>query len=444
LRAGVLGVGSLVLPRHCAAEAAVRRRRASRCIFVFLNGGVSQLDTFDLKPDAPTDIRGPYRPIATSAPGVFITERLPRLARRMHQVAVVRSLRHELNAHNSSAAYALSGRSPGSDARIAPSADDHPTYGSVVARLSPPGPLPPFVLTPTYLFDMGFPTPSAGGGWLGRSFDPFPVVRNQMMARSPRWEGELPVPEGMALPAGLTPERLRGRASLTSVMEAAALPVESPRRDEYRRQALDLILAPEARRAFDLSCEPQCVRDRYGRFEMGQVFLLARRLIEAGVRFVTANAVSNPPDTVLAPFQIWDTHRDHFRLYDSHLMPELDQALSALLDDLADRCLLDETLVLVTGEFGRTPRINRNEGGGRDHWPRAYSALLAGGGIRGGQAYGRTDAIAGSVRDFPVRPDDLAATLYEALGIPADTVLTDWQQRPRRLTEGQPVRALFG
>ena len=423
---------------------ASRRRRARRCILVFLNGGVSQLDTFDLKPDAPTGIRGPYRPIATSARGVFISEKLPRLARQMHHVAIVRSMHHHLGAHNSSAAYALSGHSPGSDAKIAPSADDHPTYGSVVARLSPPGPMPPFVLTPTYFFDMGFPTPSAGGGWLGRSFDPFPVVRNKMMAPLPRWEGELPVPEGMALPPGVTSARLKDRETLAGGLESITATVKNPLHETYRRQALDLILAPEARQAFDLSREPDRVRDRYGRCEMGQVLLLARRLIESGVRFVTANAVSSPPNTKLSSFQIWDTHFDHFRLYDSHLMPELDQALSALIEDLADRSLLEETLVVVTGEFGRTPTINKSDGGGRDHWSRAYSALLAGGGIRGGQVYGRTDAVAGSVQDFPVRPDDLAATLYEALGIPADTVLTDAQQRPRRLTEGQPVPALFG
>src|SRR5690242_789619 len=161
---------------------------------------------------------------------------------------------------------------------------------------------------------------------------------------------------------------------------------------------------------------------------MGQVFLLARRLIEAGVRFVTANGVSNPANTKLSAFQIWDTHFDHFRLYDSHLMPELDQALSALLADLRDRGLLDDTLVLVAGEFGRTPQINNANGGGRDHWSRAYSVLLAGGGIRGGQVYGRTDAVAGTVQDFPVRPDDLAATLYEAMGIPADTMVLDTHQ----------------
>jgi uncharacterized protein (DUF1501 family) len=177
---------------------------------------------------------------------------------------------------------------------------------------------------------------------------------------------------------------------------------------------------------------------------MGQVLLLARRMIEAGVRFVTANAVSNPPNTGLSAFQIWDTHFDHFRLYDSHLLPEFDQALSALLCDLVDRGLLDDTLVLVMGEFGRTPRINNADGGGRDHWSRAYTALLAGGPIQGGIVHGRTDSIAGEVRDFPVRPDDLAATLYESLGIPHDTMLNDLRQRPHRIAEGEPVRALFG
>ena len=445
LRAGAIGFGGWMLPQLSAAKSsAAPRRRAKRCIFIFLNGGPSQLDTFDMKPIAPSEIRGPYRPIATSVPGLAICEKLPRLAPLMHKVAVVRSMTHNLSAHNSSAAYALSGHSPGSDAAIAPTAADHPTYGSVVARLSPAQTLPPFVLTPTYLFDMGFPTPSAGGGWLGRSFDPFPVVRNQMMSASPRWTGELPVPSGMRMASDITARRLQGREVLRRRLTTRNAPSAEPGYDLHRRRAMDLILSPEAQRVFDLSQEPDRVRDRYGRFEMGQVLLLARRMVEAGIRFVTANAVSNPPNTRLSAFQIWDTHFDHFRLYDSHLMPELDQALSALLSDLSDRGLLDDTLVLVMGEFGRTPRINNADGGGRDHWSRAYSALLAGGPIRGGIVYGRTDAIAGEVRDFPVRPDDLAATLYESLGIPHDTMLHDLRQRPHRIAEGEPVRALFG
>jgi hypothetical protein len=444
LQASVLGLTESLLPRLQATSEKSGRGKAKRCIFVFLNGGPSQLDTFDMKPDAPSGVRGPYKPIATTVPGLFICEKLPLLARQMHKVAVVRSMHHELNAHNSSAAYALSGHTPGSDAAIAPTANDHPTYGSVVARLSPRGPLPTFVLTPTHLFDMGFPTPSAGGGWLGRTYDPFPVVRNQMMSASPPWTGELPVPSGTALPDDVSSSRLRDREELSRSLDRTAVGVSGAMLAAQHRQALDLILSPAARRAFDLSQEPNRVRDRYGRFEMGQVLLLARRLVEAGVKFVTANAVSNPAGTKLSAFQIWDTHFDHFKLYDSHLMPEFDQALSALLCDLEERGLLDDTLVVVAGEFGRTPTINSAEGGGRDHWSRAYTVLLAGGGIRGGQVYGRTDKVAGSVVDFPVRPDDLAATMYEALGIPHDLMLLDQRQRPHRITDGKPVVTLFG
>jgi len=438
----MLGLTGLTLPRLLAAETAVpQRRRARNCIYILLNGGPSQLDTFDLKPDAPSGIRGPYKPIATCVPGVFISEKLPRLAGWMHKAAVILSMHHHLSGHNTGAAYMLSGHAPASDAAIAPTADDHPTFGSVVARLTPPGPLPAFVLTPTYLFDMGFPTPSAGGGWLGRAYDPFPVVRNQMMAGLPRWEGELPVPAGLSLPADVTADRLQGRDALAHRLGATG---DSAPQEKHRRQALDLLLAPEARQSFDLSHEPDRVRERYGRSEMGQVCLLARRLIEAGVRFVTASAVSDPPRKRLASFQIWDTHFEHFRLYTNYLLPELDQALSALLSDLSDRGLLGETLVLVAGEFGRSPQIADVDGGGRDHWPQAYSVLLAGGGIKGGQVYGQTDRVAGAVKDFPVRPDDLAATLYECLGIPVDTILLDSRQRPHRITEGKPVGALIG
>src|SRR5436309_973066 len=228
-----------MLPQLLAAEtAAPGRKRARRCLFLFLNGGPSQLDTFDMKPAAPSGIRGPYKPIATSVSGLSICEKLPRLAPWMHKVAVVRSATHHLTAHNSSAAYALSGHSPGSDAAIAPTTNDHPTYGSVVARLASPGPLPPFVLTPTYLFDMGFPTPSAGGGWLGRSFDPFPVVRNQMMSASPRWTGELPVPAGMALPADVPARRLGDREAVRRQLGHRGGTPEARALDAHRAKAL--------------------------------------------------------------------------------------------------------------------------------------------------------------------------------------------------------------
>ncbi len=211
----------------------------------------------------------------------------------------------------------------------------------------------------------------------------------------------------------------------------------------YQAEVLDLILSPATRSAFEVGREPPAMHERYGRSEMGQVLLLSRRLVEAGVRFVTANAVSNPENTTLAPFQIWDTHRDHFRLYDNNLMPELDQALSALIGDLDERGLLAETLVIVMGEMGRTPKINNNPDGGRDHWGHAYSVLWAGGGIRGGQVVGATDKHAAFVKDMPARPDDIAATLYALLGIPHDLVLRDATNRPHRISEGTPIRPLM-
>jgi uncharacterized protein (DUF1501 family) len=449
LRFGALSLGGLTLADQLRSRAMAKTGQAARhCIFVFLNGGPAQLDTFDLKPDAPVEIRGPYRPIETSAPGLCITEKLPRLARLAHHFAILRSATHPFSAHNSSAAYALSGHSPGSDANIRPTPNDHPTYGSVVARVLPKlNGMPPFVLTPTYLFDMGFPTPSAGGGWMGNRYDPLPAVRNQMMARSPRWEGKLPIPEGLGLPDELSAERMRGRVrllgQLDEVFSAAQSAAERAALDTHQAEALDLILSPTTRAAFEVSREPGAMHERYGRSEMGQVLLLSRRLIEAGVRFVTANAVSNPENTILSAFQIWDTHRDHFRLYDQNLMPELDQALSALINDLDERGLLAETLVIVMGEMGRTPKINDNRDGGRDHWGQAYSVLWAGGGIRGGQVVGATDRHAAFVKDLPARPDDIAATLYELLGIPHALVLRDATDRPHRITEGTPIWPLI-
>jgi hypothetical protein len=449
LRFGALSLGGVTLVNQLRTRARAKTGASARhCIFVFLNGGPAQLDTFDLKPDAPDEIRGPYRPIETSVPGVRITEKLPMLARLAQHFAILRSATHPFSAHNSSAAYALSGHSPGSDANIRPTPSDHPTYGSVVARVLPKlGGAPPFVLTPTFLFDMGFPTPSAGGGWMGSRYDPLPAVRNRMMARSPAWEGKLPTPEGLSLPDDLSAERLQGRVRLLSQLDdafsAAQTQAERATLDAYQAEALDVILSPASREAFDVSREPPAMHDRYGRSEMGQVLLLSRRLIEAGVRFVTANAVSNPENTILSPFQIWDTHRDHFRLYDQNLMPELDQALSALIDDLNGRGLLQETLVIVMGEMGRTPKINDNRDGGRDHWGQAYSVLWAGGGIRGGQVVGATDRHAAFVKDLPARPDDIAATLYEIMGIPHDLMLRDATDRPHRITEGTPIRQLL-
>jgi hypothetical protein len=453
LRAGMLAAGGLTLADLLRAEArAVSKQaqptRAKHCILFFLNGGPSQLDTFDLKPEAPSGIRGPFKPISTRVPGIQISEKLPRLAQLADKFSIVRSLHHHLAGHNTGAAYALSGHSPGSDANIAPTAMDHPTYGSVVSKIYPSASaIPSFVLTPTWLFDMGFPTPSAGGGWLGRSYDPFAVVRNQMMSASPKWEGEFPLPEGMSLPPDLSTARVSDRRALLAHFDGSFVSQHQDARlktlDAHEQKSFELLLAPEARAAFDLRHEPPAVRDRYGRSEMGQVLLLCRRMIEAGVRFVTANAVSDPPRKRLASYQIWDTHFEHFRLYDGYLMNELDQGLAALISDLDERGLLAETIVLVMGEFGRTPKITNEDGGGRDHWPNAYSVLWAGGGAAAGQVIGSTDGQAAFVKERPLKPDDLSATLYEALGIPHDTRLDDIGGRPHAISEGTPIRELL-
>ena len=308
--------------------------------------------------------------------------------------------------------------------------------------------MPPFVLTPTLLFDMGFPTPCAGGGWMGSRYDPLPAVRNRMLARSPRWEGKLPIPEGLGLPDDLSVERMQGRVRLLGQIEeafsAAQSAAERARLDAYQAEALDVILSPATRAAFEVSREPPAMHDRYGRSEMGQVLLLSRRLIEAGVRFVTANAVSNPDNTTLSAFQIWDMHRDHFRLYEQNLMPELDQVLSALISDLDERGLLQETLVVVMGEMGRTPKINNNpRRRTRPLGPRLLGAL--------GRRRHSWRASSGCDRSprgicegfLPARPDDIAATLYALLGIPHDLILKDATGRPHRVTEGMPIRPLF-
>ena len=451
LQAGTLAIGGLTLTDllRLRADAALPTTTAKHCIFVFLNGGPAQMDTFDMKPNAPSTIRGPYKPISTSVAGTQICEMLPRLAKLTHKYTILRSASHPLNAHNSSAAYVLSGHTPGNDSNISPKAMDHPTYGSVVSKVKPAPPhLPSFVLTPRLLFDMGFPTPSAGGGWLGRAYDPFPVVRNRMMAAAPKWAGKLDGPKSLLLPSDVNHRRMIARRGLLEELKTGFAHADRyaslATLNAHQEKALDLLLSEKCQAAFDLSKEPAKLHDRYGRFEMGQVFLLSRRLIEAGVRFVTANGVSNPKNTRLSSFQIWDTHFDHFRLYKETLLPELDQSLSALIEDLDQRGLLKETLVIVMGEMGRTPRINKAKDGGRDHWGRAYSVLWAGGGVVPGQVIGATDKHAANVIERKSSPDDVAATLYEALGIPHNTAILDIGGRPRRISLGSPIKGILG
>jgi uncharacterized protein (DUF1501 family) len=430
LRAGSLfpfGVGLLdvLAPRASAA----RKGRAKSVILLFMWGGPSHLDTWDPKPTAPQDIRGLFQSIPTTVPELRIGEYFPLLAARAGQYAVVRSMTHTDPAHLSPVHHLFTGHiaaKPNSDDDPA-RRTDAPCLGAVVQKVLPSaGAVPAAVALPWAVSHPAAPggvAPGQHGGWLGTGFDPFLVTGNP---NSPEF-----AVAGLTAPADVASSRLQGRAALLRRLEQTAEP-----RGGYstlQSRALDLLLAPTTARAFDLSRETPALRDRYGRHPHGQSCLLARRLIEAGSRLVTVNW----PDDGQT---FWDTHGKNFPSLKDRLMPPADRAFSALLDDLSARGLLDETLVVWVGEFGRTPRVEK---GGRQHWPHCYSAVLAGGGIQGGVVYGGSDKHGAYPADRPVSPADLTATVYHALGIDPATEIHDPTGRPWKLADGTPLRALF-
>jgi hypothetical protein len=439
LRAGGLGLGGLTLPRLLAgrtAGAAGRGPRARSCIQLFMWGGPSQHETFDLKPDAPDGVRGAFRPTATSVPGTRICEHLPLLARTADRYAIVRSLTHTGVNHGTSAYHVLTGHlhaTPGTLRHPAPT--DFPSVGCAAARFGrQPRDLPPYVALPSVLHDGdGGEVPGQGPGLLGQRDAPFLVH-----ADPTRPDFSI---DTLRLPGDVDARRLRDRVGLQALLERegerlAHLPAARELDDHYG-QAFRLLQSPAARRAFELKAEPAALRERYGWHPFGQSCLLARRLVEAGVPLVTV--YWNAPH--IDDLQHWDTHKDSFNRLQHHLLPHLDRGLTALFDDLSGRGLLDETLVVWCGEFGRTPRLNKNAG--RDHWGFCQSALLAGAGVRGGQVYGSSDASAAYAAELPVSPDDLAATVFHALGIRLDHELRDAQGRPLPLCTGKPILGLF-
>ena len=442
LRAGALSMTGLGLPELIRARANAGTAeqggfgRAKACILIFMWGGPSQLDTWDLKPDAPEGIRGPFKPIATSVPGVSISEHFPMLAAQMHRLAVVRSLSHDDPAHLSSAHRVLTGHlapRPYSDA-IGPSPKDWPHLGSLVARLRPgKGALPPSVTMPWTVAHPAAPggrAPGQHGGWLGKSYDPFAVAGDP---NNPAFRVG-----GLDLPEGLTHDRFQGRrALLEGLASQGPIPGAGPESwGGFQGKALDALASAEARGAFAIEREDPRTRDRYGRHIHGQCLLLARRLVEAGVHLVTVNWHDDGQN-------FWDTHGENFAHLKDRLMPPADRGLSALLDDLAARNLLDETLVVWVGEFGRAPKITRSGTGGREHWPRCYSAAMAGGGVRGGQVHGASDRWAAFPARDPVGPDDFGATILHALGIDPSREILDPLNRPMRINSGTPLRSLF-
>jgi hypothetical protein len=423
LKLGVLSCLGLSLADCLRLQAAAAPGRGSgrrdlSCILIWLDGGPSHLDTFDLKPEAPVEVRGEFRPIATKADGVQICEHLPRTAQVMDRVALIRSLTHELGNHDTGSHYLLTGHRP-------TPVMEYPSLGSIVARETGfGGAMPPYVAVPEAV-------QSARSGYLPAAYSPFSVGGDP--SRAGYQVRDLQPPEGVRL------ERLdRRRAMVKALDEFSRSVEETPEtrsRDSFYEQAFRLTTSPQAKAAFDLRAEPPRVRERYGRHRLGTSCLLARRLVEAGARFITV------VDTG------WDTHQQIFKALPdaffpgSGKLPALDQAFSALVTDLQERGMLDSTLVLLMGEFGRTPKINNL--GGRDHWPRAGSVCVAGGGVKGGQVIGKTDAHGEAPAEQPVRPEDLAFTVLTLLGIDPRKEYQTAEGRPMKiLADGELVAGL--
>lgn len=434
-------------PHARTAAASPAHARADACILIYLFGGPSQIDTFDMKPAAPAEFRGEFQPIATAVPGIEICEHFPQLAQMTDKLAIVRSMHHEHPRHGYGLYYTFTGRPHARpDLDAPPAADDFPSVGALVSHLAGArAGFPPAVTLPRWNRFLDLPNEYAGetAGFLGRTFDPW-LVRDEGAG------GGFEV-SGVDLPQGVTLARLAERQGLWQQLDVALSRLEAGglagQYDSLYEQAFSLLTSDRSRAAFDLSREPAATREAYGNSPVGQGMLLARRLVEAGTRLVTVNWHEDGSD-VKSPF--WDTHRDNFRTLREKLIPPVDQGLSALLGDLDARGLLERTLVVVLGEFGRTPRIGRvvmnsaTDASGRDHWPHAYSVLLAGGGIRGGQVYGASDARAAYVTDSPVTPPDLVATILEVLGVERERLIYDRQSRPHTACEGRPITALWG
>jgi len=428
-----LGWADAIRLRSVAQAATRRSGSAKACILLYMTGGAAQHETFDPKPNAPEGIRGEFRPIATSVPGTHICELLPMMAQQAHRYSILRSTFHDSNTHGVGVGYNLTGQHHASRSGGEPKPDrrDPPCMGSAVRQLrGDRNGLPAAVQLPRPIGDQN--TVMWGGqhaGFLGPRFDPLFILDET-------WRPGDPMP-GFTAPAGVDTRRQSGRSDLLERFQSQRPATSAAERDVERFQqlAFDAVSSRQAWRAFSLADEPLPSIERYGDNRFGRSCLVARRLIEAGVGFVTVPWVFKQSE------QNFDTHSRNFSKMKGKLLPPVDRAFSALLDDLAQRGLLDETLVAWTGEFGRSPKINKDAG--RDHWGRVYSTVLAGGGVRGGQLVGRSDAQGAVPADNPVHVSDFVATIYHALGYSADTRVTDMLGRPHYIVQGKPVRELF-
>ena len=384
-----------------------------------LNGGPSHLDMWDMKPDAPANVRGEFQPIDSSLPGLQVSEHLPRLARQMHRATLIRSLHHSVNNAHAAAVYcALTGHDRGEIGGGA-RPGDNPAPGSVMAHLRPPtAPVVPFVHLPFITKEGagGPPQPGFFGGLLGRRFDPLFIVRDPNAA-------DFSIPE-LTLEGAEGAGRLNGRVSLLQGLDQVLRSPASGQMSTFQDRAISLLTSPDTQKAFHLDAESSATRDRYGRNTYGQSVLLARRLIEAGTRLVT---VSWAPDANAT----WDTHGNNFGKLKGELLPQFDAACTSLIEDLAERGRLERTVIAVLGDFGRSPKVNG--AAGRDHWNWCYSLMMVGGGFQQGLVYGASDPIGAYPSRNAMTPGDLICTLYHALGIPHDTEIHDALKRPHRL-----------
>lgn len=437
IQAGTFGLG-LTLPSVLKAEKEVAvaaqaenksAKREKSVILIFCSGGPAHQDTFDLKPDAPSDIAGPFKPIRTAVPGMQICELLPKLAKCAKDYSLIRTISHTDALHPSATYWALTGhKPPKSTLNITPAPTHMPALGSILSKYRPSrAELPSYVLAPQLCYDVSNVQPGQHASLLGGAYDPFIVEgdpnKNDYRVR------------GLSLSDQLSLKRLRDRAkvrqSLESRLDYLGQSMQAQALDAFHEQAYNLLSSPAAKKAFDLNQEKDELRDRYGRNQYGQSYLLARRLVEAGVRTVMINDNIGPGN------DRWDTHGNNYGTLRKNL-PETDAALSSLLTDLRERGLLDTTLVIWMGEMGRSPKNDH-----RDHWPQCYSALLAGGGINGGQVYGESDETAAFPKSNPCTPGDVLATVYAAMGLPEGMTVTDHQGRPLFLYGGEPIKALL-
>ena len=449
---GYLGLNLGGLLGAQSAQAAVSNgilgeAKIRSCIVLFYYGGPSHLDTFDMKPDAPQEIRGEFKPISTSVPGIQVSEHLPHTAKVMHHVAVVRSMHHTNRLHDSASTETLTGRqSPQGDREeFAPIPQFYPCHGSTVSYMRrdqqfdvPHAALP-------WVFHNVVDTPCQGGGFLGSAYDPFRINGNPAKVN---YSAEM-----FARPSDLSIQRLEQRKSLAQRLASDPALERLPKSQQLKAlytKAIELMQSEAVARALRIEDEPQKVRERYGMYPdkapagkrrvhghqlRGQNVLLARRLVEAGVPFVNVYDYRQQG-------QNWDSHSQNFTEHKDRLLPAADKAYAALIEDLDERGLLESTLVVGLGEFGRTPKINKNAG--RDHWPDCYSITLAGGGIRGGTVFGASDQLGAYPALDPVTPADLAATIFWRFGLNPRAEVHDQAGRPHRLAEGKPIKKIFG